>query len=182
MKGRLILCAAALLGLLAVNLHCCCAVSFGGEALAERCGPAALLEGLRAADAAAVEILSSGTGAAQPELRWSLTLRPPEGEARRLADAALRATEGVRVCDGVYVGGAQFGVVTNGSQLLGRLQAWLYDTMPRGARHAGFVEAVTLRPVYARAEAAKTPGEMLAAVTEAVPAWYTDAAGHPVRG
>lgn len=182
MKQKLCFLLAALLGLLAVNLHVACTVSFGGEALEQRYSPAALRRGLRTANAAAEEILAEAIPAAHPRLRYALTLAPPEGESRRVADAALRATEGVAVYDGVFLNGRQLGAVKNGSRFSGRLQAWLYDTMPRGARHAGFSEEIALRPLYAREGTARDPGELLGAVTAMAHAWYTDGEGRAILG
>ena len=133
MKGRLRLLAAALGWLMAVYLHPVCSVGFGGETLAGDYSPSAVRCAMTAADRAAEELLPGAGVPPRPLLRWSVSLRPPQGDGRRVADAALRATEGLCVADGVFLNGLQFGLVTNGARLAGRLQARLYDGMPHGA-------------------------------------------------
>ena len=182
LKQKLWAAAAALLGLLAVNLHIRCAVGFEGEGPQGSYSPAALRQGLAAAEAAAEEILPGMAEEPSPRLWFTLSLSPPKGESRTVADAALRATPGVSVLDGVYLGGRQLGTVQNGSRFAGRVQAWLYDGMPRTARHAGLLEALETRPVYAREGSAQDPDELFRAVTAAAQTWYTDADGHVISG
>ena len=182
MKRKLWAVTAALLGVLLVNLHVCCAVGFDGAPPEGSYSPAAVRRGMAAAEAAAEEILPREGEAAAPRLWFTLSLSPPEGESRAVADASLRATEGVAVLDGVFLGARQLGVVSNGARFAGRLQAWLYDGMPRGARSAGFCEAPELRPVYAREGAAQDAGELLDAVAAMARPWYADADGHMIPG
>lgn len=182
MKRRLLALAAALTGLLAANLHVACAVSFGGEALAGRYSPAAVRRGLAAAEAAVGEILPGEGEAAAPALRCALSLRPAAGESRRVADAALRATPGVAVLDGVYLDHALLGAVENGARFAGRVQAWLFDSMPWRAYDAGFVEPFELRPVYTRADAASQPAALLEMLAQTAQVWYVDAEGRDVPG
>lgn len=182
MKRRVWLLSAALLGLLAVNLHVSCAVGFGGEPPGGRYSPAAVRRGMEAAGAAAEEILPGEGAPAAPQLRLSLSLAPPEGGSAAVADASLRATPGVTVLDGVFLDRQQLGAVSSGARFAGRVQAWLYDSMPRTAREAGFVEILTLRPLYAREGAERDPGELLRELTATAQVWYTDAEGNFLPG
>ena len=173
---------AALLGLLAANLHVVCAVGFGGAAPEGAYSPAAVRRGLAAAEATAEEILPGEGSAAAPVLRYSLRLRPPSDDARYVADAALRATEGVAVLDGVYLDHVLLGAVKNGARFAGRVQAWLFDSMPWRAYEAGFVEPFALRPLYARESSAQDPALLLDALARTAQVWYVDAEGRDVPG
>ena len=174
--------AAALLGLLAVNLHPVCALSFDGAALPGVYSPAAVRRGLAAAEAAAEELLPGEGAAERPTVRWSLSLAPPSDESAPVSDAALRATPGVAVFDGVFYSGKALGTVERGERFAGRVQAWLFDSMPWGAYEAGFAEPLTLRPVYARAGSAREPKELLAVLARTAKVWYADAEGRDVPG
>ena len=134
------------------------------------------------AEAAAEEILPGEGSAAAPVLRYSLRLRPPSDDARYVADAALRATEGVAVLDGVYLDHVLLGAVKNGARFAGRVQAWLFDSMPWRAYEAGFVEPFALRPLYARESSAQDPALLLDALARTARVWYVDAERRDVPG
>ena len=138
--------------------------------------------GLAAAGAAVEEILPGEGAAEEPTLRCALSLRPAAGESRRVADAALRATAGVAVLDGVYLDHRLLGAVENGARFAGRVQAWLFDSMPRRAYDAGFVEPFELRAVYTRAGAERAPAALLETLARTAHVWYVDVDGRDVPG
>ena len=182
MNKRMLLPALALLALLAANLHPCCRVRIDGEWDGALYPPAQLRRGLRAAAAAAAEILPGEETLPVLEARLVFSLRPPEGNSRRLSALLLSRTEGVASLCAVEAGGERFGLTEDREKTEERLRAALYRTMPAGATRAFFAEGIEFRPLYGREGSALAPGDIALAVSGAVPAVYTDGEGHRISG
>lgn len=174
--------AAALLLLLAVNLHVVCRVSVDGQAVEGRYSPAALTRSRALALRTAEEILPGEAALPAWQVRRSLSLLPPEDEISRLTDALLRGTEGVAVRDAVFVDGLALGHVADGAALDAALRQALYGSRPAGAVNARYTEEITQHRVYTRVGRDMSQEDMLLLIRGCCPVLYTDADGKIVFG
>ena len=140
----------------------------------------AVILGLRAAEAAADELLGRQGAPPGLRLRLRLTLRPPSREAGAVADLLLRRTPGVLRGEGCFVNGALLGCAADGEALREALRRHIFATRPPGALSGHYAQAVELRPVYTRAGRAREAAELCSQVSALVPVLHTDAEGRIV--
>ena len=177
MRGKLSLCLGALLLLFAASLHPVYRISVDGQPVPGFFSPAQL----RAAETAArdtAEELSRGE-AALPEarLRYTLRLRPADGEPAVLTDALLRAVDGIAVTDSVRVNGVPLGTVEDGNEMLELLRREIRSGMPEGAAVGNLGGRLQVFPVYSRPELAEDKEEMVRRITALAPVFYLDRQG-----
>ena len=173
--------ALALLFAVGAQLRPVCDVELEGEALAIGCSPGALRRAERTARLTAEEILRGEAELPTLRRRIRLSFRRPSEDGGLLADALLRATEGIAVRDHVYVGGRPLGYVRDGEALRERLRGFIADTRPTWASGGTLGAELTIRRQYTR-EGYVTPlGDMLLLITGAAPVFYYDGTGRFAR-
>ena len=182
MTRRSLLLLPALLFFLAANLNLCCRVAVDGEWTKARYSLADARRGELAARAAAEEICPRAAVLPRIEERLTLSFRPGNSGSRGLSARILARVSGVSALYAVRAEGERFGLVEDRERLEERLRAALYSSMPEGAVHARFAEAVELAPVYGRSGSASPPTELAKAVAQIVPAVFTDREGQRVMG
>lgn len=182
MWKKILLGAFALLLALFANTYMGCRVSVNGNQVEGCFSPWAHDRGLLAAVKAADEILQDRTYMPQLRTGYTLSLRPPSGTTAELSDAVLRSTAGIEVLDGVFVNSVPLGKVEDGEELMAKLRAYLYNTMPLVAVSASFSEELAVRPVYARAGTVTNYDDMVLLVSGMAPAVYTDEVGNRIMG
>ena len=72
--------------------------------------------------------------------------------------------------------------VADADRLEERLRAALYTSMPAGASHGRYADAVEITPVYGRSGSAMSPADMAMVVAQLVPAVFTDREGNRIMG
>ena len=170
----------ALLFCAAANLRVCWTVGVGDETATGAYSLAACLRGLRAAEAAADELLERQGAPPGVTLRLRLALHPSQ-DARPISDFLLRHTEGVAAAEGCRADGVWLGCSPEGEDLAAALRRHIYQARPPGALTGHFASELRPEPVYTRAGRA-VPAEALAArAFEAVPVIYTDGDGQLVE-
>lgn len=172
--------ALALLFFLTANLNLCSRVTVDGDGAKTLYSPADARRAALAAQAAAEEICVSGARMPQIKERLVLSFRPPDGTASELSARILARVRGVSELYEVRAEGESFGTVADRERLEERLRAALYSSMPAGATHARFAEAVEITRVYGRSGSAMSPADMAMVVSQLVPAVFTDRDGHRI--
>lgn len=172
---------AALLLTLGANLRPSCEYELDGERIAPGCGLRTAARAERAAQAAAEEILPGAVPARTLKRRVRLRLRRPEGDARLLADALLRATQGVVSRCEVRVDGRRLGWVEDGDALCEALSAYIRNTLPTWASGGVLSRELAVRRLYTRAGYLTPERDMLLLVTGAAPVFYYDTSGRYAR-
>ena len=166
------------LGLLvASNLNVCCKVSVDGRELEGCYAPAEVEQGVEAADAAAEEILLYNGRTAAAERRYTLSLRAPAGREKQVADALLRATEGVAAVSGVYVDGTRLGVVDDEEKLRERLDNFIFMQQPTMAVRSLLNGNLSIRPFYSRSGNQVSCDDMVLLITGKAHVMYMDENG-----
>lgn len=182
MFRRPFLLALALLFFLAANLHLCCRAGVDGDWTRTRYSLADARRGELAACAAAEEICPRGARMPKLEQRLTLSFRPPDGGS---ADLSARILARVPCVSGLYAVSAEgryFGTVADADRLEERLRAALYTSMPAGASHGRYADAVEITPVYGRSGSTMSPSDMAMVVSELVPAVFTDREENRIMG
>lgn len=182
MNRRPLLLALAILFFLTANLHLCCRVGIDGEWTDTRYSLADAQRGRLAAREAAEEICPRAARLPQMEERLTLSFRPPDGGSRDLSARILSRVGGVSRLYTVSANGCRFGTVADCDRLEERLRAALYTAMPKAATHARFSDAVEIAPVYGRSGSAMSPSDVAIAVSQVVPAIFTDPNGNRIMG
>ena len=142
MFRRPFLLALALLFFLAANLHLCCRAGVDGDWTRTRYSLADARRGELAACAAAEEICPRGARMPKLEQRLTLSFRPPDGGSADLSARILARVPGVSGLYAVSAEGRYFGTVADADRLEERLRAALYTSMPAGASHGRYADAV----------------------------------------
>ena len=168
---------AALLLTLGANLRPC----WDYGSLAPACGLRTAARAERAARAAAEELLPGAAAQPAAARRLRLRLRRPEGDARLLSDALLRATPGVALRDEVRLNGARLGWVADGESLRAALDAYVQNTLPTWAVGGRLSGELRLRRLYTRDGPVSAERDMLLRITGAAPVFYYDATGRSAR-
>lgn len=176
-RTRLLALLLALLALLGVHLHPQYRVTVDGAALPGTYSPAALREGLQAAEEAAEEILRYSAKMPASERRLCLRFRPATDEKDALTAALLRSIAGVTLADSVYVNGLRLGTVADGQLLCERLRASILGRMPTAAVSGNISGRLELRRVYTRADSNSSYEDMLRLITGMAPVIYLDDSG-----
>jgi len=145
------------------------------------CSPHAARLAIRAAEAAAEEILP-GQAALPPLVRkLRLTLGRREEDPRLLADALLRRTEGVFVRDEVSVDGRRLGFVADGAALRDTIGTYIANTLPTWACGGVLSREFSVRRCYTREGRLTPDGDMLLLITGMAPVFYFDGMGKYAR-
>ena len=182
MKTRTLLISLAMLFVLAANLNLCCRVSVNGIQDEKLYAPGDVLRAERAARATAEEILPRSPRWPEIESCFVLSLRPPQGDARRLSARILAEAPGISSLYAVRVGERSFGVVADADRLAERLRSALYGAMPASASRGAYSEGIEILPVYGRSGSAMSASDMALAVSGAVSAVFYDSEGNRVAG
>lgn len=175
-KQRRILMAALLL-MLAANLRTGYAVTVAGETLPGRYGKGQTERCLDLARETAEEILGDSAAVKPPELRLRLGFSRGEGDEALLADALLRATEGITVSQEVLVNGDRLGTVQDGEALRRALERSIRSQMPLAAVSGSISGRISLRPVYTREGGDTSLSDMVLLITGRAPVVYVDKNG-----
>ena len=176
-RRRLISLLLAFAALLCVHLHPQYRVTVEGSRLPGTYSPAALRECLRAAEAAAEEILRYDAKMPETERRLCLRFRPAADENDALTAALLCSVSGVVKADSVYVNGIRLGTVTDGQQLCERLRDSILGQMPTRAVSGNISGRLELRRVYTRADSNTSDEDMVLLITGMAPVIYLDGSG-----
>ena len=178
MRGRrLIPLVLAVLALCLANLRPQCRVWVDGQAMPGFYRPSAVDRCEEAASEAAEEILRGEARMPALRRRYSLRLRPADGDRQTLSDAILLAVLGVRQADEVSVNGQRLGNVADGELLCERLRESIRGQMPGAAVFGNIGGQLSLRRVYTRAGRWRGYDEMIRLVTGAAPVIYVDQSG-----
>lgn len=167
----------AVAALLCVHLHPQYRVTVDGSRLPGTYSPAALREGMRAAEAAAEEILRYDAKMPETERSLCIRFRPATDEKDALTAALLQSVSGLTLADSVYVNGIRLGTVADGEQLCERLRAAILGQMPTAAVSGNISGRLELRRVYTRADGNMEYDEMVRRITGMAPVIYLDSGG-----
>lgn len=174
-KGILLLLAAALV--VGANMDVCCTVAVNGQELDGLYSPFAADKSLEAAAAAAEELLAAPAVLPKMSKHYRLSLRPAQGDARDISDAALRSVYGVRLADGVFVNGVYMGSVEDGDELFLHLREFILNQMPNAAVFGNISGKATVRKIYGRASRMTDYDDMVLLITGMAPVIYVDENG-----
>ena len=159
------------------HLRPVCDYEIRGEQLRVGCSVRAAERAERTAALAAEEILRGPAQMPAARRKLRLTFRKPDRDARTLADALLRAADGVAVCDRVTVGDRRLGFVSDGAALRRALYVYISNTLPTWAEGGILSRELRLERRYTRAGLETPTEDMLLLVTGAAPVMYFDGAG-----
>ena len=171
----------ALLFAVCAHLRPVCALVLTGGVITPACGVLDCLLAERAAGAAAEEILRGAAVSPVAEKRLAFSLRKPEGDARQVSDALLRAVPGVALRCEVRVNGRMLGWVEDGEALREALGGYIRDTRPTWASGGVLNGELTLRRLYTRDAHLTGQRDMLLLITGAAPVFYYDQTGRYAR-
>ena len=181
MLKKAILLLAALLFAVGAHLRPVCTYVLDGEVLAPGCGLRSSLLAEQTARSAAEEILRAPLVPPAAQKRLCLSFRRPEGDARLLADALLRATEGVALRDEVCVNGRRLGWVADGERLRAALGDYIRNTLPTWASGGVLNGDLVIRRLYTRDAYLTGQRDMVLLITGAAPVFYYDQTGRYAR-
>ncbi len=167
----------ALAALLAANLRVQYRVRVNGVELPGTYSAAVLRQSMRAAEAAAEEILRYEAKMPAVERRLRLSLRRPENDGRALTAAILRPVSGIASADAVFLNGLRLGTVPDGAELCRRLREEIREQMPAAAVSGNISGQLMLRRIYTRAEAQDAYDALMAQITGMAPVIYLDGSG-----
>lgn len=170
----------SLLFAVGANFDICCRVSVNGQYVEGLYSPFAADKGLTAAAAAAEELLSAPAVMPTVDKAYRLSLRPADGDARVISDAALRAVTGVRLNQGVFVNGVYMGSVEDGGELFSRLRDFIRNQMPNAAVFGNISGEAKVRPIYGRANRTTDYDDMVLLISGMAPVIYVDSNGKVV--
>lgn len=159
------------------NMDVCCAVEINGQALEGLYSPFAADKSLEAAAAAAEELLEAPAVLPRMTKHYRLSLRPAEGDARDISDAALRSVSGLRLADGVFVNGVYMGSVEDGDELFLHLREFILNQMPNAAVFGNIGGKATVRKIYGRSSRMTDYDDMVLLISGMAPVIYTDENG-----
>lgn len=176
-QARWLLLALALAGLLGANLRAQYRVRVNGTDLPGTYSAAVLRQSMRAAEAAAEEILRYEAKMPTVERRLRLSLRRPDNDEQALVEAILRPVSGIASADAVFLNGMRLGTVPDGAELCRRLRETIREQMPAAAVSGNISGQLMLRRVYTRAETQSNYDELLSQITGMAPVIYLDGSG-----
>lgn len=176
-RRRLRLAVLGLALLLLSNLRPACRVSVSGQALPGLFSPRQLRAAVALARETAEELLDESDALTEPERRFCLTLRRPDGDPARLTDALLRSLEGLAVAEEVRVNGVRLGTVEDGLRLTRTLERSIRGQMPHAAVSGSISGRLELRRVYTRLGRNTPDADMVLLITGMAPVVYLDAQG-----
>lgn len=181
MLKKSLLLLAALLFAVCAHLRPVYTLVLTGGVITPACGVLDCLLAERAAGAAAEEILRGAAVSPVAEKRLAFSLRKPEGDARQVSDALLRAVPGVALRDEVRVNGRMLGWVEDGEALREALGGYIRDTRPTWASGGVLSGELALRRLYTRDAHLTGQRDMLLLITGAAPVFYYDQTGRYAR-
>lgn len=177
MRVKLSLCLGALFLLFASSLHPVYRITVAGQPIPGGFSPVQLRAAEAAARDTAEELLCGEAALPEAQARYTLRLRPADGELAVLTDALLRAVDGVAVTDSVRVNGVPLGTVADGNEMLELLRRQIRSGMPEGAAVGNLGGRLQVFPVYSRPELADGSEEMVGRITALAPVFYLDKQG-----
>lgn len=177
MYKKVIILLLALAFAVGANMDICCSVSMDGQELEGLYSPFAADKSMEAAAAAAEELLEVPAVLPRMTKHYRLSLRPAEGDARDISDAALRAVSGVRLADGVFVNGVYMGSVEDGTELFFHLREFILNQMPNAAVFGNISGKATVRKMYSRASRMTDYDDMVLLISGMAPVIYVDENG-----
>lgn len=177
LRRKVLLLALALGLTLASHLRPVYCFSVQGESLPGRYSLMKARAGEAQAQEIAEEILGTTETLPALEKRFTLSLRPANGDPAALTEALLNNTEGIQMAAEVRVNGLRLGNVEDGEALQRALQRSIRGQMPLKAVSGGISGRLELRQVYTRVGSCTPNSDMVLLITGVAPVIYLDPEG-----
>jgi hypothetical protein len=159
------------------HLRPVCTFTLGEKTVQSGCSPAAARQAIKAAQAAAEEILPAAAELPHARRQVALCLSRPADKATELSDALLRSCPGVMAAEAVFAGGGRLGCVRSGAALCSALNGYIENTLPTWANSGHLSAEFELQPMYTRAVYEVSHHDMVLLLTGLAPVMYTDGKG-----